>query len=192
MALQTREACRRNNPPAPACCRSINRVADARERPGKQIKGRRCGGEQTRKRRTRRSARPEAATTNTSRTSGRPPSNPARARGLKMLALNSSILVAAPRWRRLLCLMSHLAPAHRQGVQLSGARHPAPSAFRLFVQAQKAATKKEPQGPQLLRRRRKARGSVQEMLRERILTRGDERQGLSVHRHRERGQHRHQ
>jgi len=123
---------------------------------------------------------------------GRPPSNPTRARGLKMLALNSSILVAAPRWRRLLCLMSHLAPAHRQGVQLSGARHPAPSAFRLFVQAQKAATKKEPQGPQLLRRRRKARGSVQEMLRERILTRGDERQGLSVHRHRERGQHRHQ
>jgi hypothetical protein len=59
-----------------------------------------------------------------------------------MLALNSSILVAAPRWRRLLCLLSHLAPAHRQGVQLSGARHPAPSVFRLFIQRKRQQQKK--------------------------------------------------
>jgi hypothetical protein len=63
-----------------------------------------------------------------------------------MLALNSSILVAAPRWRRLLCLLSHLAPAHRQGVQLSGARHPAPSVFWLFDQAQEKAAAKRATG----------------------------------------------
>jgi hypothetical protein len=41
--------------------------------------------------------------------------HPTRARGLKELTLNSSILVAAPRWRRLCrCLKTLLAPAHRQ------------------------------------------------------------------------------
>lgn len=88
-----------------------------------------------------------------------------------MLALNSSILVAAPRWRRLLCLLSHLAPAHRQGVQLSGARHPAPSVFWLSVQ-RKRQHQKRPQGPRLLAGGAKLEGSVQEMLRKRILTRG--------------------
>ena len=68
------------------------------KRPGKQIKGHRGGGgeearegvlfgrkRQPQTRRERAGARHE---------------NPTRARGLKMLALNSSILVAAPRWRR--------------------------------------------------------------------------------------------
>jgi hypothetical protein len=113
---------------------------------GKQIKGHRGGGGEGKEAHDEGVFRPEAATTNTPRTSGRPPSNPTRARGLKMLALNSSILVAAPRWRRLLCLLSHLAPAHRQGVQLSGARHPAPSVFWLFDQAQEKAAAKRATG----------------------------------------------
>lgn len=97
-----------------------------------------------------------------------------------MLALNSSILVAAPRWRRLLCLLSHLAPAHRQDVQLSGATPS--SAIRVLAirSGAKWWQQKSPQGPC---RRRRARESVQEMLRKRILTRGRRAAGFeSVHR----------
>jgi len=66
------------------------------------------------------------------RAGGRPP-DPTRARGLKMLTLNSSILVAAPRWRRL-CVAVSLGTGTSADGQLSGARHPAPTAFWLFVQ----------------------------------------------------------
>jgi hypothetical protein len=61
--------------------------------------------------------------------------HPTRARGLKELTLNSSILVAAPRWRRCVAVSSSLGAGTSAGLQLSGARPPAPapSAFWLFA-----------------------------------------------------------
>lgn len=90
------------------------------ERPGKQIKGHQGGGGEEEAREGGLLGRKRQPQTRRERAGARH-ENPTRARGLKMLALNSSILVAAPHWRRVLCLLSHLAPAHRQGVQLSGA-----------------------------------------------------------------------
>jgi hypothetical protein len=104
-ALHTR-ACRRN-PPAPACCRSIGSPMLGGPKV-QRLKGTEMEVEEFLR------VRPEAATTCRTCSAGSHPSNPARARGLKMLTLNSSILVAAPRWR-LLCVAVSLGTGTSAG-----------------------------------------------------------------------------
>lgn len=95
-----------------------------------------------------------------------------------MLALNSSILVAAPRWRRSLVSVVSLGTGTSAGRPAKW-RTPS-SAIRVLAVCSSARKGSNQKGHRVLARGAKLRGSVQEMLRKRILTRGHEQQGLSV------------
>lgn len=96
--------------------------------------------------------------------------------GSKSSALNSSILVAAPRWRRL-CRCRCLTWRRHIGRRPAKWRAP-PSAIRILA----VSLSEQAEGKGLRGRRKLEKARTQERLRERITTRGEQQQGLCVHR----------